>query len=168
MLAFKTQRSPPRLCDYTQTRDHKTIRPHLISYLLINYVTEPNLLSKWVGARHKITQLLSCVLWDHISSEYNPPLILGFPIIYGEHWGCVLWSFQQTTVNYQSYSIASYYFGKGPSFSLLMLWPLELKNNPIGYNSSIIFRLDESNHTSQGCFALLHTLTSRIMWSQRT
>ena len=112
--------------------------------LLHNYF----FLSKWVSARHNITQLLICILWDHVSSEYNPPLMVGFPIIYGEHSGCVLWSFQQATVYYQSFSIASYFFGKGASFScLMMLWLLELKDNPIGYNSPIMFHLDESNHS---------------------
>lgn len=36
-----------------------------------------------------ITQLLSCVPWDHVSDEHNLPLTMQFPV-YEEHSGCVL------------------------------------------------------------------------------
>jgi len=51
---------------------------------LFHYMIEIKILLLRKPDVHNITQLLACVLWDHISHEHSSPLFTQF-LVYGEH-----------------------------------------------------------------------------------
>ena len=67
---------------------------------------------------HNIIQLIGCGPWNQTSYKYDYSLI---PIFLGsgEHSSCVLWIFQQTTVEFGSFLIATFFIGNIPSRILL-------------------------------------------------
>ena len=69
---------------------------------------------------HYITQLLGCVLWDHVLHKHNSPFILAF-YVHEEHLNYLLWTFWQPIIIYFKFLIATFFFRKKPSYSCLII-----------------------------------------------
>lgn len=69
---------------------------------------------------HEIYMVWLTVLEPQNSHEHNSPFMMAF-MIYREHLTCILWTFQQATINNKSFQIVTSLFEKKPPCTCLVM-----------------------------------------------